>query len=95
VFAASILKMHAARNFGSQSINATVPNPTRQETNLRRHRHEISRNKWHNHILRMESSRLSKKVKNYTNKTDEEMLEDREKVGRIVFGTEQANESLF
>jgi hypothetical protein len=45
-------------------------------------------------MLRMDSSRLTQKLKNYTNPTDEEMLDDREDDGRTVSRREQANKSL-
>jgi hypothetical protein len=46
------------------------------------------KNKWHNHILRTDTSRLTKKLR-ITNQTEEEMLDDLEDDG-----TEQGNESL-
>jgi hypothetical protein len=49
-------------------------------------------NKWHNHILRMDSLRPRKL--GITNKMDEEMLDDRENDCRIVFDTEQANKYI-
>jgi hypothetical protein len=51
------------------------------------------KNKWHNHILVMDSSRLTQKFKNY--QPDGRIsAEDREDDGRIVSKTEQANKSV-
>jgi hypothetical protein len=50
-------------------------------------------NKCHNHMLRMDSLRLTQKLR-ITNQTDEEMLDDREDVGRMVYGTEQASKGI-
>jgi hypothetical protein len=40
------------------------------------------KNMWHNHILRMDSSRLTQKVQNF--QADKEMLDDQEDNGRSV-----------
>jgi hypothetical protein len=42
------------------------------------------KNKWHNHILRIDFSRLTHKLR-ITGRRNEEMLEDQEDDGRIVF----------
>jgi hypothetical protein len=47
-------------------------------------------NNWQNHILRTDSSRLTQKLR-VTNHTDEEMLDDRDDGGMIVYRTKRAN----
>jgi hypothetical protein len=51
------------------------------------------KNKWHNDILRMDSSKTDPKLR-ITNKTDEEMLDNQEYDARVVRETERSNESL-
>jgi hypothetical protein len=42
------------------------------------------KNKWHNHILRMDFSRFNSKRLRITNQMDEDMLHDKEEEGKIV-----------
>jgi hypothetical protein len=50
-------------------------------------------NKWHNHILRMDSSRLTQYVKN-NNQDGRRNVEGPKRSGRIVCEMERANKSL-
>jgi hypothetical protein len=52
------------------------------------------RNKWHNHILGIDSLRPTQTLRT-TNQTDEELLDVEEDDGKIEFETELVNGSLL